>query len=103
LTVTLSYSAAALRVRTVQEGTFMRQGGVDAVFTQQADPATGRVDITVTRTGDTSGASGAGLIAAVIFDAIAPGTATITPSGTGTATGGRPVSVQVAPVTITVR
>ena len=43
----------------------------------------GRVDITITRAGDATGASGTGLLAAVLFDAVAPGTATLTLSGAG--------------------
>ena len=51
----------------------MRQGGVTASFTPRIDAATGRVDIAITRAGDQTGASGAGLLAALIFDAVAPG------------------------------
>ena len=40
VTLTLTYDPAMLRVRTVQEGSFMRSGGVDAAFTQQVEPAT---------------------------------------------------------------
>ena len=62
-----------LRVRTVQDGTFMRQGGVTASFTPRIDAATGRVDIAITRRGDQTGASGSGLLAALLFDAVGPG------------------------------
>ena len=60
MTLTVTYNPNVLRVRTVQEGTFMRQGGVTATFTPRIDAAAGRVDIAVTRTGDQAGASGAG-------------------------------------------
>ena len=49
----------------------------------------GRVDITITRTGDTVGASGAGMLAAMVFDAVAAGTSPITVSGAATAPGWR--------------
>ena len=78
ITLTVTYNPAVLRVRTVQDGTFMRQGGVTASFTPRPDANAGRVDITIARTGDQTGASGAGLLAALIFDAIAPGTTTLT-------------------------
>lgn len=103
LTITLTFNPATLRVRNIQEAGFMRQGGMETAFAQQVDPSAGRIDISVTRTGDATGASGAGLIAAIVFDAAGAGSATITPSGTGTAVGGRPVTVQASPVTVTVR
>ena len=61
--VTLTFNPAVLKVRSVQEGSFMRQGGVAAQFTQQVDPAGGRVDLTCVRNGDAVGASGSGLVA----------------------------------------
>ena len=71
ITVTLTFDPALLRVRTVQEGSFMRSGGANAAFTQQVSP--GRVDITIARPADSTGASGTGLLGAVLFDAVAPG------------------------------
>src|SRR5262249_26813446 len=64
VTLTITYNPAVLRVRTVQDGTFMRQGGVIASFTPRIDAASGRVDIAISRTGDQTGVSGAGLLAA---------------------------------------
>ena len=75
IALTLTFDPALLRVRTVQEGSFMRAGGVNAQFTSQTRP--GRVDITITRASDATGASGTGLLGAVLFDAVAPGTATL--------------------------
>ncbi len=49
VTLTITYNPAVLRVRTVQDGTFMRQGGVIASFTPRIDAVSGRVDIAVTR------------------------------------------------------
>jgi hypothetical protein len=103
VTLTVTYNPAVLRVRTVQDGTFMRQGGVTASFTPHIDANTGRVDIAVARSGDQTGASGAGLLAALMFDAIAPGSSTISVSGVGTTPDGAPVAISFSPVTITVR
>ena len=72
VTLTLIFDPTKLRVRTVQEGSFMRAGGVNVAFTQQVNG--NRVDITLARGADATGASGTGLLAAVLFDAIAPGT-----------------------------
>ena len=102
-TMTLSYPAALLRVRTVQEGSFMRQGGAQAIFSQQVDGATGRIDITISRVADQTGASGAGLLAAVLFDAIAPGAATFQVSGVARTPAGLPLSLRFEPVSVTVR
>jgi hypothetical protein len=103
VTLTITYDPAVLRVRAVQEGTFMRQGGVETSFSQQVDAAAGRIDIVVTRPGDESGASGAGLIAAVMFDPVAAGSATLTTSGTASTPEGAPVALQLSPVTVNVR
>jgi hypothetical protein len=103
LTLTVTYNPNVLRVRTVQEGTFMRQGTVAASFTPRIDAATGRVDIAVTRTGDQSGASGAGLLAALLFDAVGPGNSIIQVSGVASTPEGSPITLQFAPATVTVR
>jgi hypothetical protein len=101
ITMTLMYDPMLLRVRSVSEGSFMRSGGVNATFTQQVNP--GRVDITITRAADATGASGGGLLAAMVFDAVAPGNATLTLNGAGTGPGGTAMGLQFRPVTITVQ
>jgi len=103
LSLTLTFNPAALRVRFVQEGSFLRQGGATVAFAQQVDPAAGRVDVTLTRTGDAAGASGAGLVAAVIFDAVAPGSVTFGVSGAATSVGGTPVTLQFTPAAAIVK
>jgi hypothetical protein len=103
VTLTITYNPAALRVRVVQEGSFMRQGGLQATFTQQVDPAVGRLDVAIMRTGDSTGASGAGLLVAVLFDAVAPGAGNLAATGSAAAVGGRPISLVFTPVGITVR
>jgi general secretion pathway protein D len=101
VTLTLTFDPAVLRVRAVNEGSFMRSGGASAAFNQQSAP--GRVDITISRASDSTGATGTGLLGAVLFDAIAPGTVTLAVSGTGTGPGGTPMGLQFRPVTITVQ
>ncbi len=103
VTVTLTFNPAVLKVRSVQEGSFMRQGGVTSQFTHQEDPAGGRVDLTVVRNGDAIGATGSGLIAAVMFEPVAPGSTTITAAGAASGPGGAPVTVQAVPASVTVK
>jgi type II secretory pathway component GspD/PulD (secretin) len=103
LTVTMTFNPTLLRVRSVQEGSFLRQGGAAVAFTQQVDAAQGRLDITMTRTGDQTGASGAGLLAAVLFDAVAPGVAPLAMSGVATTPQGQPIPLSFAPVPVTIR
>jgi hypothetical protein len=102
ISLSISYNPQAVRVRSVQEGSFMRQGGGAVAFAQQVDSAAGRVDVTLSRTGDTVGASGSGLLAAVIFEAVAPGSVTFTPSGVASGPGGG-VPLQFVPATVTVK
>jgi hypothetical protein len=87
----------------IQEGSFMRQGGLNAAFTQEVDGTIGRINITITRPGDSVGASGTGLLAVVLFDAIAPGSSTFTPNGVATAPEGTAIPLTFMPATVTVR
>lgn len=103
ISLTLTYNPAVLKVRSVQEGSFMRQGGVTAQFTQQVDAVNGRVDVTVVRGGDVVGATGSGLVAAVLFDPVAAGSTPIRASGAATGPGGAPVAVRAAPASVTVK
>src|SRR6185503_1464614 len=101
ITLTLIFDPTKLRVRAVQEGSFMRAGGVNVAFTPQA---TGnRVDITLARGADATGASGTGVLAAVLYDAIAAGPVTLTLSGTATGPGGTAMGLRFTPVTVTVQ
>jgi hypothetical protein len=100
LAVSLTFDPAVLRVRAVQEGSFMRAGGVDATFTQQVTP--GRVDISMTRTADPTGAAGSGIAAAVLFEPVVPGSSPLTVSGAATSPNGTPIGLQFQPTQITV-
>jgi hypothetical protein len=101
ITLTLTYDPAVLRLRSVQEGAFMRSGGANATFTQQTAP--GRVDVTIVRPADATGASGSGILAAVLFDAVAAGSATLSLNGAATGPGGTPMGLQFRPVAIAVQ
>src|SRR4029079_18120826 len=103
ITLTISYNPAVLKVRTASDGTFMRQGGVTASFTPKIDPNGGRVDIVISRTSDQTGASGSGLLAALLFDAVGAGASQISVSGLAVGPDGAPVALTMAPVTVTVR
>ena len=101
LSVTITFNPALVRVRSVQEGSFMRQGGVTVSFAQQVNG--GRIDITLSRSSDATGASGTGLLAAVLFDAVGAGTATLSLAGSATGPGGTAMGMQFRPVAVTVQ
>jgi general secretion pathway protein D len=103
ITLTVTFNPNVLRVRQAQDGTFMRQGGVGTTFTPRIDAATGRVDIAITRTADQAGASGVGLLSALIFDAVGPGNSVIQVSGVASTPEGNPIALQFTPVNVTVR
>jgi general secretion pathway protein D len=104
LSLSITYNPSIVRMRSVQEGTFMRQGGIVASFTSQNDSAAGRVDIVITRPNDQTGAVGSGLLAAILFEPIAAGMATVNVTGVGTVAGsGAGAALQFAPVSITVK
>ena len=101
VTLTLTFDPALLKPRTVSEGSFMRSGGSNATFTNQVGP--GRIDLTIVRSADSVGATGTGLLGAVLFDALAPGTATLALSGAATGPAGTPMGLQFRPVSVTVQ
>ena len=103
VTLTLRFNPAILRMRTLQEGSFLRQGGVNVVFTPNTDAATGRIDLTFVRTGDAVGASGSGLLAAISFDAVATCSSPLTVSGVATNPTGATIPLQFVPASVVVR
>jgi general secretion pathway protein D len=103
VTLTVTYNPAVLRMRTVQEGSFLRQGGVNVVFTPNTDAGIGRVDLAFVRTGDTAGASGSGLLAALQFDAVGAGTSQLAVSGVLANPTGATIPVQFVPASVVVR
>jgi hypothetical protein len=103
VTLSITFNPAVLRVRSVQEGSFMRQGGSAVAFTQQVDAGRGRLDLTLSRTGDRAGAAGTGLLAAVLFDVIAAGSSPVVATGVGTVPGGSAAALQFTPLSVTVK
>jgi type II secretory pathway component GspD/PulD (secretin) len=103
MSLTVTFNPQVVRVRNVQGGTFMRQGSTTVSFTPKIDAVNGRVDITIARVGDQVGATGAGLIASLLFDAVAPGSSMIQVSGIAAAPDGTPLPIQFSPITVTVR
>ena len=101
ITLTLIYDPLKLRIRTVQEGGFMRSGGGSTSFSNQVSG--NRIDITITRAGDATGATGTGLLASILFDAVEAGATTLTLSGTATGPGGVAMGLRFTPVTITLQ
>jgi len=103
VTMTIAYNPALLRVRSVSEGTFMRQGNVTPTFTQQVDAAAGRIDIAIVRAGDTVGVSSSGLVAAVLFEPVTAGTANLTITGSATRVGGGAAILTGSPAGVVIR
>jgi type II secretory pathway component GspD/PulD (secretin) len=101
ISLTLTFDPMLLRPRAVTEGGFMRSGGSNATFTNQVGQ--GRIDVTIVRSADSTGATGTGLLFSVLFDAVAAGTAGLGISGTGTGPGGTPMGLQFRPAVITVQ
>ena len=66
----VSYNAAKLQVLSVMEGDFLKQGGATATFVPEIQPASNQVEITATRTGTMTGASGTGILCTVKFKAL---------------------------------
>jgi type II secretory pathway component GspD/PulD (secretin) len=103
LTLSITYNPALIRVRNVQEGTFMRQGGVTPAFSSQVDDKSGRIDIVITRPGDQTGASTSGLLAALLIEPIVAGTGSLGLSGSASIPGGGAAPLQFLPAGVTVR
>jgi general secretion pathway protein D len=104
VSLTVTYNPAVLRISAAQEGTFLRAGGVAAVFNQQPDPTGGRLDIAIIRPNDLTGVAGTGLLAALVFEAVAAGPANLAVTGSASGPNGAPVSLQFGPVpNVTVR
>ena len=106
LTLSITYNPALVRVRNVQEGTFMRQSGAAPAFSSQIDDKSGRIDIVITRPGDKTGASTAGLaglVSALLVEPITAGTSSLGLSGSATVPGGSAAALQFLPAGITVR
>ena len=103
ISISIAFNPAVLRVRSIQEGTLMRQGGITPTFTQQVDTAAGRIDIAITRPNDLTGAMGTGLLAAVLLEPVAAGQSALAVTGVGTVVGGGAAALQFAPANVVVK
>lgn len=103
ISLTVTYNPAVLRVRSVQEGTFLQQGGVQPTFTQQVDASAGRVDIAIVRTADRVGATGSGLLAALVFEPVAAGQSAVGVAGVAANPDQGSIGLQLVPANVTVR
>jgi hypothetical protein len=95
VSLTVTFNPTVLRVRSVQEGSFLRAGGIAATFAQEVDPEAGRVDIAIVRSADPTGVAGTGLLAAVLFDAVGGGAANLAVTGGAMGPRGAPVTIQI--------
>ena len=103
ITLSITYNPALVRIRSVQEGTFMRQGGMAPAFTSQVDDKSGRIDIVITRPGDKTGASTSGLLAALLVEPLVAGTGSLGLTGSASVPGGDTAALQFLTAGITVR
>jgi general secretion pathway protein D len=103
ISVTVTYNPSVLRMRTIQEGSFLRQGNATVSFAPNTDRTIGRIDLTFVRTGDAVGASGSGLLGSITFDAVGAGTSQLTISGVATSPTGASIPLQFSPATVVVR
>jgi len=101
--LSISYNPAVLTARTVTQGPFLSSGGVPTVFTPRIDEAAGRIDVLIGRPAGAPGVSGAGLLGALVFDAIAAGPANLNVTVTALSPMAAPIAVQVAPLNVVVK
>jgi general secretion pathway protein D len=102
ITLTVTFNPSALKLRSLQEGSFMRTGVAATAFAHQEDNAAGRIDLTISRSGDIVGATGGGTLAAMVFDAAAAGAVNFRVSGVASGPAGN-IPLQFTPATVTVR
>jgi hypothetical protein len=102
VTLTITYNPTALKLRSLQEGSFLRSGVPGTAFAHQEDNAAGRIDLTISRTGDIVGATGGGTLAAMVFDAAAAGAVNFRVSGVASGPSGN-IPLQFTPASVTVR
>jgi general secretion pathway protein D len=101
--VTITYDPKVLRATSVTQGTFMAQGGASPTFTPKIDQEAGRIDIAIARPGNQTGAAGDGLLAGIVFEALAAGSTQIAVAGVATTPSGQAVPLRMVPASVTVR
>ena len=103
VTLTLTYNPGVLKAVSVNQGTFLQQGGLTTTFAPKIDATAGRIDIAISRPAGANGASGTGLLAAISFQALAAGSSTVAVSGVVLTADGTPVTIQMVPANVTVK
>jgi type II secretory pathway component GspD/PulD (secretin) len=103
ITMTVTYDPKLLRATQVNQGSFMQGGGVTPTFAPKIDAAAGRIDIVISRGADRTGATGTGLLAAVVFDAIAPGQTKLAVTATALTATGQSIQVQTQGSAVTIK
>jgi len=101
--LSVKFDPEVLRVSSVREGNFAHQDGDEAAFAKDVDAVAGRIDLALTRSGPSSDGRSSGLIAAVVFEPVAPGVSVVSPSGLGLTSSGTPLTLSFEPTTISVR
>lgn len=101
--VSISYNPAVLKAQTITQGSFMTNGGVTTVFTPRIDDAAGKIEILIGRPAGAPGVSGAGFLAAVVFNATAAGNANLSMTVTALTPNAQAVPTVVAPVSVVVK
>ena len=103
LTLRVTYNPSVLRAQAAVQGTFMSQGNVTPTFVPTIDPNAGTIDLVFSRPPNSTGASGAGLLGSIQFQAMSPGSTQISLSGSAVTPAGQPVPVQFRSTTVVVR
>ena len=103
IALSITYDPAIVRAPTVTQGSFMMQGGVMVTFVPSVNASAGRIDVALSRPSARTGASGAGILAAISFTAGSAGTTEFTVTGIATTPAGQAIPVQFAPSRIAVR
>jgi general secretion pathway protein D len=103
LSVTITYDPSVLRNPTVTRGSFMDQGNVASTFVPAVNAEAGRIDIAISRPPAGSGATGNGVLAALMFEGGSAGSTEIAVTGVATTAAGRAVPLGFSNATVTVR
>jgi general secretion pathway protein D len=74
----LSFNPKALKLVSVQDGGFLSQGGTESSLTPAIDNENGKATVSLMRPTGSAGVSGSGVLANLQFEAVGPGTSSIT-------------------------
>lgn len=77
-TFALSFNPKLLKLVTVQDGGFLGQGGQTTSLIPRVDNDSGTASISISRPAGSPGVSGSGVLANLQFEAMGPGTASVT-------------------------